>query len=144
SRGSEQRLIALARFDGRAQFRDRRGVGAGRLIRLRGFELRHSTKGSGVSSAQERPPYEAYAAIAGSFAALLAAGGALSRLLRRHPQCATSRHLALLALASFKAARTLTHDRVSAPMRAPFVEGEADAHDEVPVSTGGMQQAIGE
>jgi hypothetical protein len=29
-------------------------------------------------------------------------------------------------------------------MRAPFVEGEADAHDEVPVSTGGMQQAIGE
>src|SRR4029079_10435058 len=47
-------------------------------------------------------------------------------------------------LANFKAARTLTHDRVSAPMRAPFVEGEADAHDEVPVSTGGMQQAIGE
>ena len=97
-----------------------------------------------MSSVQERPPYEAYAAIAGSFAGLLAAAGALSRLLDRDPQCQTSLDFAILALASFKAARTLTHDRVSAPMRAPFVKGEADAHDEVPVSTGGMQQAIGE
>lgn len=93
---------------------------------------------------QERPPYEAYAAIAVSFAGLLATAGALSRLLGRDPQCQTSLDFAILALASFKAARTLTHDRVSAPMRAPFVEGEADAHDEVPLSTGGMQQAIGE
>src|SRR4029077_18054584 len=56
----------------------------------------------------------------------------------------TSLDFAILALASFKAARTLAHDRVSAPMRAPFHEGEADAHDEVPVRTGGMQQSIGE
>ena len=97
-----------------------------------------------MSSVQERPPYEAYAAIAGSFAGLLAAAGALGRLLDRDPQCQTSLDFAILALASFKAARTLAHDRVTAPMRAPFVEGEADAHDEVPVRTGGMQQAIGE
>jgi len=97
-----------------------------------------------VSSVQERPPYEAYAAIAGSFAGLLAAAGALSRLLDRDPQCQTSLDFAILGLASFKAARTLAHDRVSAPMRAPFVEGAADADDEVPVHTGGMQQAIGE
>ena len=97
-----------------------------------------------MSSVQERPPYEAYAAIAGSFAGLLAAAGALGRLLDRDPQCQTSLDFAILALASFKAARTLAHDRVSAPMRAPYVEGEADAHDEVPVRTGGMQQAIGE
>jgi len=97
-----------------------------------------------VSSVQERPPYEAYAAIAGSFAALLAAGGALSRVLGRDPQCQTTLDFAILALASFKAARTLTHDRVSAPVRAPFVEGEADAKEEVPVRTGGMQQAMGE
>jgi hypothetical protein len=97
-----------------------------------------------VSSVQERPPYEAYAVIAGSFAGLLAAAGALGRLLDRDPQCQTSLDFAILALASFKAARTLAHDRVSAPMRAPFVEGEADAEDEVPVRTGGMQQAIGE
>ena len=97
-----------------------------------------------METAEERPPYEAYAAIAGSFAGLLAVAGALGRLLDRDPQCQTSLDFAILALASFKAARTLAHDRVSAPMRAPFVEGEADAHDEVPVRTGGMQQAIGE
>ena len=97
-----------------------------------------------METAQERPPYEAYAAIAGAFAGLLAVGGALGRLLDRDPQCQTSLDFAILALASFKAARTLAHDRVTAPMRAPFVEGEADAHDEVPVRTGGMQQAIGE
>ena len=97
-----------------------------------------------MSSVQERPPYEAYAAIAGSFAGLLAAAGAVSRLLDRNPQCQTALDFAVLALASFKAARTLAHDRVSAPMRAPFVEGEADAEDEVPVRTGDLQQAIGE
>jgi hypothetical protein len=97
-----------------------------------------------MDSAQERPPYEAYAVIAGSFAGLLATAGALGRLLDRDPQCQTALDFAILALASFKAARTLTHDRVSAPMRAPFVEGEADAHDEVPVRSGGMQQALGE
>ena len=97
-----------------------------------------------MDSTQTRPPYEAYAVIAGSFAGLLAAAGALGRLLDRDPQCQTSLDFAILALASFKAARTLAHDRVSAPMRAPFVEGEANAHDEVPVRTGGMQQAIGE
>ena len=93
---------------------------------------------------QERPPYEAYAAIAGAFAGLLATASALGRLLDRDPQCQTALDFAILALASFKAARTLAHDRVSAPMRAPFVEGEADAEDEVPIRTGGMQQAIGE
>jgi hypothetical protein len=93
---------------------------------------------------QERPPYEAYAAIAASFAGVLATAGALGRLLDRDPQCQTPLDFAILALASFKAARTLAHDRVSAPMRAPFVEGEADTEDEVPIRSGGMQQAIGE
>jgi hypothetical protein len=97
-----------------------------------------------METTQERPPYEAYAAIAGSFAGLLAAAGTLGRLLDRDPQCQTTLDFAILALASFKAARTLAHDRVSSPMRAPFVEGEADAEDEEPVRTGGMQQAIGE
>ena len=97
-----------------------------------------------MTSVQERPPYEAYAAIAASFAGLLAAAGAVSRLLDRDPQCQTPLDFAILALASFKAARTLAHDRVSAPVRAPFVEGEADAEDEVPVRTGDLQQAIGE
>jgi hypothetical protein len=79
-----------------------------------------------------------------SFAGLLAAAGALSRGLGRDPQCQTPLDFALLAAATFKAARTLTHDRVTAPIRAPFVEGEADANDERPVHEGGLQQAMGE
>ena len=95
-------------------------------------------------SVQERPPYEAYAKIGVTFSGLLAAAGALSRLAGRDPQCQTPLDFAVLAAATFKAARTLAHDRVTAPIRAPFVEGEADAHDEEPVREGGMQQAIGE
>ena len=97
-----------------------------------------------MSSGQERPPYEAYAAIAVSFGGLLAAVGAVGRLLDRDPQCQTSLDFGILALASFKAARTLARDPVTAPVRAPFLEGEADSEDEQPVRDGGLQQAIGE
>lgn len=97
-----------------------------------------------MDSTHERPPYEAYAAIAGSFAGLLATAGVVARLLDRDPQCQTALDFAVLAAATFKAARTLAHDRVSAPIRAPFVEGEADSENEEPVREGGMQQAIGE
>jgi crotonobetainyl-CoA:carnitine CoA-transferase CaiB-like acyl-CoA transferase len=97
-----------------------------------------------VDRAPERPPYEAYAAIAGSFAGLLATAGALARLLDRDPQCQTALDFAVLGAATFKAARTLTHDRVTSPIRAPFVEGEADAEHEEPVRNGGLPQAMGE
>jgi uncharacterized protein DUF1360 len=97
-----------------------------------------------MESAAGRPPYEAYAVIVGSFAGLLATAGALARLLDRDPQCQTPLDFAVLAAATFKASRTLVHDRVTAPVRAPFVEGEADADDEEPVRDGGLQQAMGE
>ena len=97
-----------------------------------------------MDSTPERPPYEAYAAIVGAFTGLLATAGALGRLLDRDPQCQTALDFAVLAAASFKAARTLAHDRVTAPIRAPFVEGEADTENEQPVREGGMQQAVGE
>jgi crotonobetainyl-CoA:carnitine CoA-transferase CaiB-like acyl-CoA transferase len=97
-----------------------------------------------VDRAPERPPYEVYAAIAGSFAGLLATAGALARLLDRDPQCQTALDFAVLGAATFKAARTLTHDRVTSPIRAPFVEGEADAEHEEPVRKGGLPQAMGE
>jgi len=49
------------------------------------------------------------------------------------------------ALASFKAARTLSRDPVTSFLREPFVEGHAGAvADEEPVRTGGLDQAIGE
>jgi hypothetical protein len=92
----------------------------------------------------ERPPYTSYAAIMGTFAGGLAAAGALSRLLRRDPQCQTPLDLVVLSAATFKAARTLSHDEVTSFLRQPFVRGQAHSgEDEEPVQ-GGIEQAIGE
>jgi hypothetical protein len=92
---------------------------------------------------EDRPPYGSYAAIMGTFAGFLAAAGTLGRLLGRDPQCQTPLDFAVLAAASFKAARTLSHDEVTSFLRQPFVRGHAHAGDEEPVE-GGMEQAIGE
>jgi Protein of unknown function (DUF1360) len=92
----------------------------------------------------ERPPYASYAAIMATFAGGLAAAGALARLLRRDPQCHTALDFLVLGAASFKAARTLSHDEVTSFIREPFVRGRAHTgEDEEPVE-GGMEQAIGE
>jgi hypothetical protein len=96
-----------------------------------------------MSAFEERPPYGSYAAIMGTFAGLLAAAGALGRLLDRDPQCQTALDFTVLAAASFKAARTLSHDEVTSFMRQPFVRGHAHSGGEEPVQ-GGMEQAIGE
>ena len=93
----------------------------------------------------ERPPYEAYAVIVGTFAGLVGGAGLLGRLVGRDPQCQTALDYGILAAATFKAARTLARDEVTSFMRQPFVEGEAHSgEDEEPVQDGGMQQAIGE
>jgi len=95
-------------------------------------------------SVQERPPYEAYAAIMGVFAGGLAAAGAAARALDRDPQCHTALDFALLSAAAFKAARTLSHDEVTSFIRQPFVRGQAHSgEDEEPVDDG-VGQAIGE
>ena len=95
-------------------------------------------------SVQERPPYEAYAAIMGVFAGGLAAAGALARALDRDAQCHTALDFAVLSAASFKAARTLSHDEVTSFIREPFVRGRAhEGVSEEPVE-GGLGQAIGE
>src|SRR5436305_8520150 len=96
-----------------------------------------------MSAFEERPPYGSYAVIMGTFAGLLAAAGALGRLLDRDPQCQTALDFTVLAAASFKAARTLSHDEVTSFMRQPFVRGHAHGGGEEPVQ-GGMEQAIGE
>jgi hypothetical protein len=98
----------------------------------------------GVSTISESPPYGSYATIMGAFAGLLAGAGALGRLLDRDPQCQTPLDLVVLSAASFKAARTLSHDEVTSFIRQPFVRGHAHTgEDEEPVA-GGMEQAIGE
>jgi hypothetical protein len=94
--------------------------------------------------AEERPPYEAYATIMGTFVSGLAVAGILAKRLDRGPSCNTWLDFALISAATFKAARTVARDKVTAPIRAPFVEGEADGEHEEPVHAGGMQQAVGE
>jgi hypothetical protein len=92
----------------------------------------------------DRPPYGAYATLMAAFAGGLAAAGALARALDRDPYEHTTLDLTALALATFKAARTLSDDEVTSFLREPFVEGRAHEGGEDPRETGGMRQAIGE
>ena len=91
-----------------------------------------------------RPPYEAYAAIMGSFMGGIGLAGLAARIFDRNPACQTPLDLAVLSLASFKAARTLSHDNVTSFLREPFVYGEAHHGDEEPLETGDFRQALGE
>jgi Protein of unknown function (DUF1360) len=97
-----------------------------------------------VSTRTSSPPYGAYAAIMGAFAGGLAVAGVVARALDRDPQEHTALDLLALGAATFKTARTLSHDEVTSFLREPFVEGSAHEGGEEPVATGDLQQAIGE
>jgi hypothetical protein len=94
--------------------------------------------------ATSAPPYASYAAIMATFAGGLAGAGALARLFRRDPQCHTALDFFVLGAASFKAARTLSHDEVTSFIREPFVRGRAHTGENEEPIEGGMEQAIGE
>lgn len=96
-----------------------------------------------MPSAEERPPYGSYAAILGAFMTGLAGAGGLARALGRSPNELGALDLVVLSAATFKAARTLTHDRVASFVRQPFVEGQAGLEEERPAGEG-MQRALGE
>jgi len=93
---------------------------------------------------RSQPPYAEYATIMATFLgaiSFVAVVGARRR--RRLP--AGPFDLAVLGLATFKAARTLSHDEVTSFLREPFVEGTPpEDGDETPLQTGGMRQALGE
>jgi hypothetical protein len=93
-----------------------------------------------VSAPAEKPPYEAYATIAGAFFGGLAVVAALSR----RSQPGTAAELAALAAATFKASRTLSRERVGAFVRQPFVEGDAELGEEEEPAGTGFQRALGE
>jgi Protein of unknown function (DUF1360) len=95
-------------------------------------------------AAVKNPPYEAYAAIVGTYVGGLGIAGLLARLLDRNPACQSGLDLVVLSAASFKAARTLAHDEVTSFLREPFVKGEAHEGGEDPVESGDYRQAIGE
>lgn len=70
-----------------------------------------------------------------TFAGGLAAAGALARALDRDPHQHDALDLVTLALATFKAARTIARDPVASFVRDPLVEDD---------DPGGFQQALGE
>jgi hypothetical protein len=74
--------------------------------------------------------------------AFLAALALASRATDREPELRAI-EVAALGLATFKAARTVSRDRVTSFLREPFVEGEAYEGHEHPAGTG-MQRAVGE
>jgi hypothetical protein len=91
-----------------------------------------------------RPPYEAYAAIMGTYVGGLGLAGLAARILDRNPACQTPLDFVVLSAASFKAARTIAGDEVTSFIRDPFVKGEAHEGDEEPLESGDYRQAIGE
>jgi len=93
---------------------------------------------------QPRPPYAAYAAIVGTFAGVVAGAAALAHALGRDPREHNTLDLGVLALATFKASRTISRDEVTSFLREPFVEGEAHEGGEEPLETGDLRQALGE
>lgn len=96
-----------------------------------------------ASGENTSPPYGAYAAIMGAFAGGLAVAGGLAHALG-DPREHTWLDLAVLTLASYKAAGTIAPDEVTSFVREPFVEGYAHEGGEEPVQTGDLRQAIGE
>jgi hypothetical protein len=91
-----------------------------------------------------RAPHGAYAAITGAYLSGLAGAGLLAKALGRDPAEHRPIDLAILGIATFKAARTLARDEVTSFIREPFVEGEAHAGGEEPIETGDLRQAVGE
>ena len=95
-------------------------------------------------ASQTTPPYAAYAGIMSAYVGSLAAAGAVAKLLDRDPREHSALDLALLGLATFKAARTVSRDGVTSFLREPFVAGHAGDGSEQPVETGDLRQALGE
>ena len=83
----------------------------------------------------DTPPYGAYAAIMAAFCGGLAGAGAIARALGRDPHEHSALDLATLALATFKAARTIARDPVASFIREPLVQ---ERHE------GDLRQALAE
>jgi hypothetical protein len=80
----------------------------------------------------------------GTFMGGLAVAGTLARAFDRDPRRQDTLDLAVLALATFKASRTIARDEVTSFLRQPFVAGEAHEGAEAPLETGDLRQAVGE
>src|SRR5688500_18834989 len=74
----------------------------------------------------------------------MAGASAVASALGRRPEQLTALDLAVLSAATFKAARTVSHDEVLSFLRESFVQGDAHEGGEKPLETGDARQAIGE
>jgi hypothetical protein len=93
-----------------------------------------------MSEVPQRPPYEAYATLVGTFAV----GLALASRAADPEQQLKPIDIVALGLATFKASRTLSRDKVTSFVREPFVQETAyDGEAETPAGDG-MQRAVGE
>lgn len=101
----------------------------------------------GDTSAQyatdRRPPLAGYAVVLGAFGAALGGVAALERSRDRPPERQGALELALLAGATFKAARVISRERLGSVVRAPFVEGD-EASPSAPPAGDGVRRALGE
>ena len=97
-----------------------------------------------MDSTQQRPPYSTYAALVGLFGLGMTGLAGIADARGRHPEQLRALDLAVLSAATFKAARTVSHDEVLSFIREPFVQGEAHEGGEQPVETGDVRQALGE
>ena len=86
------------------------------------------------------PPYAAYATIAAAFVGGLATVAAVAR--RSPPGSALE--LVALSAATFKAARTLSREKVASFVREPFVEGDSGLGEQERPEGEGFQRAVGE
>jgi hypothetical protein len=99
-------------------------------------------------SPQRERPLAGYATLTATFMSAAAAFTTwFVRSGRRPPERMALGDMALLAVASHKAARTVTHDRVASALRAPFTEFQ---HDAAPAEVSerarghGLRLALGE
>jgi hypothetical protein len=101
----------------------------------------------GHSPAQERP-LGGYAVLTGAFAAGVAGFGAWMRASDRElPERISAGDLTLMTVATHKAARLLSKDRVTSAVRAPFTrfEGDAGPGEVSEAARGrGLRRAVGE
>ena len=88
-------------------------------------------------------PLVGYSLVGGAFGLTLVGVSALEKSVNRLVERPTSHELIMLAAATFKASRIVSHERVGSVVRAPFVEGDSSNEDAEPAGDG-LQRAIGE
>ena len=94
-------------------------------------------------SAETRPPFRGYAVVLGTFGAAVGGLAALERSRGRPLERPSALDLALLAGATFKAARVVSRERLGSVVRAPFVEGD-EANPYAEPAGDGLRRAVGE